>query len=171
MKAFILFAIVAISAVAQAKSESVYTSIDVDDCKVISAAWLEKEPEIDHYTGHCAGKDGYTVVISGGDERYDLSLIYQGAEVNLTNIDGFHDLAGLKVEWHSEISQGTKSPFHSLIYRMSESDDNGDATETLYVVRLKGAQSCVVGKVAQSANMNKKARAIADDLSLPCLGQ
>lgn len=173
MKVLIFLAVVTISTIANAKSDSVYTSVAVEDCKTIEASWLEQEPEIDYYTGHCTGKDGYKVVISGGDIRYSLSLIYKGTEVTLTNIGAFHDMGSEKIEWRGSVNKDGKiNSFHSLIYRLSIADyatDYVENVDTLFVVRLKGANSCVIGTVKQSLDMNEQARAIADDQSLPCL--
>lgn len=176
MKMLILISSVMWATISFAASDSVYTSVAYADCKVIKDSNLEPEPEIDYYTGHCAGKAGYTVVVSGGDIRYSISLIYQNNEINLTNIGAFHDVGSSKVEWRGPVGKNGKiKSYNSLIYRLNITHYNEDDTMTnddeMFVVRLNGAKSCLIGRVPLSQNMNEQARAIADDLSKPCLSE
>ncbi len=159
-----------------AANTSVYTSVKVEDCKTIEDSSKDPNAEIDFYTGHCKGLAGYTAVVSGGDIRYSLSLIYKNQEVTLTRIGAFHDMGSDKIEWRGLAnSKGQLVKAQSLIYRLSISrhqDDLGDVKndQNLFVVRLNGLNSCVVGVVKQSGTMNEEARAIADQAhSLPCL--
>lgn len=165
------FILTSISSLAFAKTASVYTSVDTKDCKTIEGGELDPDSEIDHYTGHCAGKDGYTVVVSGGDLRYALSLIIQGEEIKFTNIGAFHDMGSKKIEWRGNAdASGRISKFDALIYRLTIANPDGQSSkETLYVVRLDGKKTCLIGEVQQAPNMNAQARAIADDLARPCL--
>jgi len=157
-----------------AASASRYTSVAPKDCRTIESSELVKNPEIDYYTGHCPGFDGYTVVISGGDLRYSLGLIYRGRNLNFTRIGSFHEMGSTKIEWRGPVdSNGGVRRFNSLIYRLSIQafdDQPGPRNFTrLFVVRLNGTRSCLIGTVEPSATMNAEARAIADDLSRPCL--
>ncbi len=130
-----------------------------------NSAW-EKEPEIDYFTMICPGKAGYQVKISGGDHRYALFSLVNGTEVTLTEIGAFHDLGANLIEWRGPVGRRPTS----LIYRLSISNPDGMSSNSiLYVIRLMGTESCKIGRVRQGANMNERARAIADNPNAPCL--
>ena len=175
MKALILLTslLLPLSSFAESKSSSIYTSVAVKDCKTIESSENEAEPEIDYYTGHCEGKNGYTVQISGGDIRYSLSLIYGGEQVEFTRIGAFHDMGSDKVEWRGKVNKdGSVTKFHSLIYRLNihgYGENYDESRDSLFVVRLNGKKSCLIGQVEQSKNMNAEARKIADDMSKKCI--
>ena len=176
MKFLIMNVLVLMAATAFAKSDSVYTSVAKKDCKSIEDSETDPNAPIDYYTGHCKGQNGYTVVVSGGDIRYDVSLLYSGRAIQLTQIGSFHDMGADKVEWRGAVgANGQISKFDALIYRLNVGVYNVDTTETvysdiLYVARLNGAKSCIVGKVSRATNMNEQARKIADNAaSLPCI--
>jgi hypothetical protein len=161
--------LVPLSSLAQGRAASVYTSVAEDDCTTIDSSDSDPEAEIDYYTGHCRGKNGFIVQISGGDIRYSLSLLYKGKEIRFTQIGYFHDMGSSKVEWRGLTNgDGSVTKFHSLIYRL-KIDDYGQSRDTLFVVRLNGLRSCLIGNVQQSAKMNEAARKIADDMTKPCL--
>lgn len=162
-----LFALVfAISMNAFAANDSVYTSVAQKDCRVTESSEWKKNPEIDYLTMFCAGKGGYKVKISGGDLRYPLFLIAGGRTITLTEIGAFHELGSDRIEWRGPA--GTDR-FTSLIYRLSIADENGNMSPSLYVVRLAGRASCVIGTVPQGNNMNERARQIADNENARCL--
>jgi hypothetical protein len=151
--------------------KSVYTSIEAADCKTIEVA-TESDP-IDFYTGECAGADGYSVLVTGGDLRYSIVLKVDGKQVELTNIGAFHSPGSNKIEWRGPVKNGKVQP-SALIFRLNIDDsfDQNDlpvGTDSLFVVRLMGTKSCVIGVVKQQPEMNSKARTLADDLTLPCL--
>jgi hypothetical protein len=151
-----------------ADNTSVYTSIAKADCRTIEDSELEKQPEIDFYTGHCRGKGGYTVVISGGDLRYSLSLLVSGRVVELTRLGRFHDLGSTKVEWRGPTNSNIIT---NLIYRLNVSNQDGKDSSYLYVVRLDGVRSCVIGVVPPGPNMNLRAREIADAELSTCVSK
>ncbi len=151
--------------------QSVYTSIEDADCKTIKVA-TETDP-IDFYTGECVGLDGYSVLVTGGDLRYSIELKVDEKTVELTHLGAFHSPGSDKIEWRGPVKNGEVQPY-ALIFRLNIDDsfDQNDlpvGTDSLFVVRLDGAQSCVIGVVRQQSEMNNKARAIADDIKLPCL--
>ena len=67
---------------AEARVYSIYSSLEEDSCIVYDAASLHKNPEIDFLVSECPGYGGYQLMVSGGDLRYPLSLIYQGKKSN-----------------------------------------------------------------------------------------
>lgn len=158
--------------------QSVYTNIDYKSCVTVDSSELHSEPEIDFYTGECPALGGYRVTISGGDIRYSLKLNYNGVEIPTVRPGGFHDLPSSKIEWRYERvgSWGNYGVnYKALIYRLNATVDYDDSTgnpiseDMLVVVRLKREKSCVVGIVKQQADMNKKARKIADNMNASCI--
>lgn len=155
--------------------ETQYTSIDHKDCVVRSSSEMEKEPEGDFYDAECAGLGGYQVTISGGDIRYDLKLSYHGQEVRkLVTTGAFHDMGAKKIEWRYKREKvdvfNSKIVYKALIFRINyahyeEGQEHGPVNrDSLYVVKLDGANSCTVAIVPQSKDMNKKARVISNDI-------
>lgn len=176
MKAlFIFLAIASIQSLAQAKLESTYTSVQTDDCATYDASDLHPNAEIDFYTGECPGLGGYQVMISGGDLRYPLHLVYGGKKITLTQFLTFHQLGSNKIEWLYERSSQGKVTYKALIHRMGYDSYNpetnmAESTEALIVSKLDGANTCSVAVVKKSANMNQKAREIAEKAqSMKCL--
>lgn len=166
---------------AHAKPLSIHTSIADVDCVINESSELEKEPEIDHFTKECPGLGGYRVIVSGGDLRYGITLDYQGTQVALDYQGSFHEPGSSKIEWVYERQpilgardNPSEAKYLALIHRinyqtMNENGDLGESTK-LYVTKLAGKDSCVVGVVAAVKDMNAKATALgAKAQSLPCL--
>jgi len=171
-KIWIVLFILAVTNFAQA-ADSFYTSVKTDDCLTISSPEVDGVPyEIDYYVGQCPGLFGYQVFVQGGDIRYNLQLKYNGNDIELPVLGAFHDMGSEKIEWRYKRKNGMVRMV-GLIYRLNFQDMNEETGEffnnsRLYVVRLKGASSCLVGQVNASSTMNLEARVMADDESLPC---
>lgn len=162
------------STAAFAANKYMYTSIHKNACVTIEDSTLNPKSEIDYYTGYCKGFNEYAVVISGGDLRYNLSLLYRGDEVKFPAPQGFYGPGSNNIEWRGAANKdGTLTQFHSLIYRLNieyvGANGNNVQEDHLYVVRLAGLKSCIIGDVGPSGTMNVEARAIADNMSLTCL--
>lgn len=146
-------------------ADSVYTSVKVDDCITLDSADFDDPVEIDYYTGVCRGYGPYTVMISGGDLRYGLSLLYRGKEIaGLTKTSAFHDMGSDVVEWRVEQGQPK-----ALIFRISAAEDfseNGmpEDVDLLHVVKLDELNSCTVAVLKKQANLNQLARKVADNI-------
>ncbi len=161
---------------ANAELLSTYTSISDPGCVIYDAASLHKDPEIDFLTEECAGLGGYRVMISGGDLRYPLHLVYNGKEITLTNVGAFHQLGANQIEW---LYERTKNPvqgqsqvtYKALIHRINYADVAADKDLTMLVVtKLAQENTCPVAIVKAAADMNQKARAIAEKAdSMSCL--
>lgn len=160
---------------------SQYTSLAPADCVTLDGDSLYKEPEIDFYRGECPSLGGYRAVITGGDLRYHLELVYNGKTIELVSPAAFHS-AGVKAEWRfqrtKEKGEGNYEHLSAvptaLIYRLvtdefNESTGNSKSVDQLVVVRLQGAATCVIGQVKASQAMNIEAQKLADNLSAPCL--
>lgn len=160
-----------------------YSSIKEKDCIIVNGSALQAEPEIDFVEMQCPSMGGYEVEISGGDIRYNLKLSYRGQSIQLPSPMGFHDLGSEVIEWRFS-REKTPNGFGSdtlkywaLIYRINarlpQSDGDLKDISTLYVVRLKGNESCAVAAISTESHpgqdLNKLAVLAAEDESLKCL--
>ena len=115
-----LFAVVA-TATAQT-NRSVYTPLGDKQCRTIKSA----EAGDDGYEGRCRGTAGYTLLLSEGDLRQNITVITpKGAKHSLELWDvisgGFSSL-GPKAEWRIA-TQNKKSVPVALILRYNASED------------------------------------------------
>jgi hypothetical protein len=152
-----------------AKLLSTYTSLDEKSCVIYDSASLHRNPEIDYLTQECVGFGGYQVMISGGDLRYPLSLVYHEKEIELTRFESFHDVASSKVEWLYKRTDDGKIIYKALIHRISYYE-NEKNVQVLIVSKLDKENTCSVGVIKQSAHMNEEARVMAEKVdSMTCL--
>jgi hypothetical protein len=179
MKAILIALLSLVAYSASAQMQSVYTSVDVKDCVTVTSSEMDKGP-IDFYTGECPAMGGYKVTITGGDIRYNLDLSYEGVRIPTLKPMQFHDMGSSKIEWRYKRTGSDWNSYQveytALIYRLNLDSYNPATGEskpqdTLVVVRLNGASSCVVGMVEQQANMNQKARQIADNPAASCVNE
>lgn len=160
---------------------SQYTSLAPKDCVTLDSDSLHPNPEIDFYEAECPAFGGYQLTVGGGDLRYHVGLSYNGKSIELVSPPSFHDV-GAKAEWRfkriEKTGDGDYKPLSAepigLIYRlnMDSYDENTGKNKTiqeLVVVRLKGSESCVIGRVKQSGKMNIEAQALADKLDAKCV--
>ena len=178
MKSILLILTLLIPALslAGAATRSAYTSIATSDCVTSYSSEWEQEPTIDSLATECPGLGGYRPLISGGDLRYDLDLRFEDKLIEPLRLPSFHEPGSDKIEWRFSLAANEEIQFHALIYRLSYQDYDADSdrprdTSMLVVVRLNGAQSCLLGTVPASRDMNGKARRMADDLTLACRGE
>jgi hypothetical protein len=170
MKAFLFGALLLAGAPVHAEPltwGSVYTSVAAKDCVEISKS--NDRAEIDFSEAECPSYGGYRLHIGGGDLRYHPDLQFGGAAIELALPGNFHDMGGEKVEWlytatRAYDGSGTLD-WRALIFRLNVDDaETGKRRSLLYVVRLNGAKSCVIG----SASSNDAARTLAHNLNAPC---
>lgn len=150
------------------KTQSVYTDLK-KDCIVVSSA-TEAAP-IDFFTSECKAFGGYTLKESGGDLRYGPELSFNGKEINLQRPSSFHNMGSSKIEWVYDLTSDEEGSgdikFKALIYRLSVAnieDPYKEDTSVLYVIKLDGEKSCVIG----TTKSNTSARALANNVSAPC---
>lgn len=166
MKSLITLIGTLVSLNAFAQTGSVYTDLD-KDCVVVSAA-TDQSP-IDFYTAECKAFGGYRLTIEGGDLRYHPTLSFGDKQIDIPTPMGFHDVASKKIEWvyNRNVNKdgvGTLE-WKALIYRLSQATEDGEKdTQMLYVVRLDGAQTCLVG----TTQSNTKAREMAANSKPGC---
>lgn len=178
IRSILLLGLLAISLPVQAQIEALYSSVESKDCATESSSERlpESERSVDFYTGECAGFGGYRVFITGSDARYALQLRYAGHVFDLRSHDVVHLVSSPRIEWRFQVAENQNEDslrYRALIFRMDYESDTvqGDSplVSELVVVRLQGSATCVIGLVPQSDAMVRKARQLADNLSLPCL--
>ncbi len=139
---------------------SVYTDMK-NECVVVSTA-TDQAP-IDFYHAECKAFGGYRLTLTGGDLRYHPALYFGSTELNIPTPPSFHEPASDKVEWvyeHTIDQEGFgQLVWKALIYRLNVVDENNPEQniEKLFVVRLDGEKSCLLG----TAQTNEKARELA----------
>lgn len=167
----ILSSLVLFVASIQANAELLSTTTKLADeaCVVYDGSVLQKQPEIDFLTEECPGLGGYQVMISGGDLRYPMSLIYGGKEIKLTNLGSFHQAYG-EVTWLFT-RVGGQVIYKSLIHRVDYNEpDKVDALHMLVITKLDKENTCAVATVQEAPDMEEQARALAEKAeSLSCL--
>ena len=152
-------------------NRSVYTPLGDKQCRTIKSA----EAGDDGYEGRCPGTSGYTLLLSEGDLRQNITVITpQGAKHSLELWDvisgGFSSL-GPKAEWRID----KKSAPVALILRYNASEDPekpDKLTSYLAVAKISSTEICVVEKILPGPTANEDARRAADAASTkPCLKQ
>lgn len=163
------------------KFDSAYTSLDDKECNLLTSSETDPEAQIDYFSSICPGRDGYQVKLLGGDIRSWIGLLKPGQAYD----DGVDFYAPLMVgaEGHFPNVQGTKLEWRyadgklvAFILRMTAQDieEYEKSIENLVVLRVDTAdlsKTCLLGSVnvAKVKNANEAARAMADDLSKPCV--
>lgn len=152
---------------ADPKPDNEFTSTAEDKSKVL-------EVGDDFVILECAGMADYKVIFKDDQGRSWIDLSFDGKETEMMT-DIFNSCPGTwpskandVVQWRGIRKDGEFSPY-AVIFRMQSVEDESkpDKTETLVVVKLDGADSKVVGKVASNAGGNAAAEAMADKLCGP----
>ncbi len=149
-----LTSITPITAIAQVKSA--YTSIDNNDkqCKLVDSAGGSYEIR------NCPSFAGYRVERVDGKNGSGLNIGYGTKLVAYFDNEPAGLINGNTAEWRYQQS-GNGQNYHALIFRTSK-------TPRLVVIRLDKENSCILGVIPQSNDMNDKARKLADNLSARC---
>jgi hypothetical protein len=141
-------------------NRSVYTPIGDKQCRTIKSA----EAGDDGYEARCRGTAGYTLLLSEGDLRQNITVITpQGAKHSLDLwdvISGGFSSVGPKAEWRM-----AKSAPVALIlrYNANEDPDKPDKrTSYLAVTKITATEICVVEKISPGPTANEDARRAAD---------
>ncbi len=167
--AFGLAMILLLSVATSAQSNrSVYTPIGDKQCRVIKSA----ERGDEGYEARCRGIRGYTLLLSEGDLRQNITVITpNGAKHSLDLWDvvsGGFSSVGPKAEWRM-----MKSVPVALILRYNANEDPekpDKRTSYLAVAKITPTEICVVDKISPGATANEEARRAADSATIrPCL--
>ena len=151
-------------------NRSVYTPLGEKQCRTMKSAISGD----DGYEARCRGTAGYTLLLSEGDLRQNITVVTpQGTKHSLdlwTVISGGFSSVGPKAEWR--ISQQKPS---ALILRYNASEDPeqpNKLTSYLAVTKITPTEICVTDKIPPGARANENARRAADESAKkPCLKQ
>ena len=151
--------------------DSLYTSLDVRDCKTLEL----QEDEGGSYRGRCPGTAGYRLELIEGDLRQTLTVIDpKGRAFPLdlwSTVSGAFSLLGSKAEWRVRRSGGRTMPIALLVrYNANEDPERPEkSTSYLVVSKITPDAICVTDVVAPQPNANEQARVLADQAaSRPC---
>jgi hypothetical protein len=149
----------AITAVTQT-NRSVYTPIGDKQCRTIKS----HEAGDDGFEALCRGTAGYTLLLSEGDLRQNITVITpKGTKHSLdlwSVVSGGFSSLGPKAEWRM-----MKSVPVALILRYNASEDPekpDKLTSYLAVAKITLTEICVVEKILPGPAANEDARRAAD---------
>ena len=158
-----------VTTAAAQSNRSVYTPIGDKQCRVIKSA----EAGDDGYEARCRGTAGYSLLLSEGDLRQNITVITpQGAKHSLdlwSVVSGGFSSVGPKAEWRIARS----APVALILrYNASENPDKPDKlTSYLAVAKITPTEICVTDKIPPGPTANEDARRAADAASTKsCLG-
>jgi hypothetical protein len=149
-------------------NRSVYTPIGDKQCRTLKSA----EAGDDGFEARCRGAAGYSLILSEGDLRQNITVITpKGKEHSLelwsTVSSGFSSV-GPKVEWRLANAKPV-----ALILRYNTSEDAeapNKNTSYLAVAKITATEICVTDKISPGPKANEDARRAADAASTkPCL--
>ena len=150
-------------------NRSVYTPLGDKQCRTIKSA----EAGDDGFEARCRGTAGYTLLLSEGDLRQNITVITpKGAKHSLelwSVVSGGFSSLGPKAEWRID---KTSAPV-ALILRYNASEDPEKPEKTtsyLAVTKITPTEICVTEKISPGPTANEDARRAADASSTkPCL--
>jgi len=161
----------AVVSMAQTNS-SVYTPLAEKQCKTIKPV----NPQTGDYEGRCRGVAGYSLLVTEGDLRQNVTVITpQGAKHSLELwdvISGGFSSVGPKAEWRMAKQNGKLAPV-ALIIRYNANDDPESPNKQssyLAVTKITATEICVTDKIMPGPKANEEARSAADTAAgKPCL--
>jgi hypothetical protein len=149
-------------------NRSVYTSLEEKQCRSIKSANSDE----DDYEVRCRGMAGYTLVVSEGDLRQNITVVTpKGTKHSLDLWDvvsGGFSHVGPKAEWRTP----KQKPVAIIIrYNVSEDVEHPNKKSSyLVVTKITDAEICVTDKISPGLNANEEARRAADSAATkPCL--
>jgi len=165
---FVLFCGLQILEAKAQTNQSVYTSLGEKQCRTIKSA-MDGD---DGYEGRCRGTAGYTLLLSEGDLRQNITVVTpKGTKHSLDLwdvISGGFSSVGPKAEWRM-----SKQKPKALIIRYNASEDPeqpNKLTSYLAVAKITASEICVTDKIPPGASANEDARRAADAATTkPCL--
>ena len=153
-------------------NSSVYTPLTEKQCKTIKGP----DRETGDYEGRCQGVAGYTLIVTEGDLRQNVTVVTpKGAKHSLDLwevISGGFSSVGARAEWRLAKQDGKSKPV-ALIIRYNASDDPESPNKQssyLAVTKITATEICVTDKIMPGAKANEEARTAADAAAnKPCL--
>ena len=141
-------------------NRSVYTPLGDKQCRTIKS----HEAGDDGFEARCRGTAGYTLLLSEGDLRQNITVITpKGTKHSLdlwSVVSGGFSSLGPKAEWRM-----MKSVPVALILRYNASEDPekpDKLTSYLAVAKITPTEICVVEKILPGPTANEDARRAAD---------
>lgn len=151
---------------------STYTNLDAKYCRTLKSS----DAEGGSYEGRCPGVGGYTLLVTEGDLRQNITVVTpKGTKHSLdlwTVVSSAFSSLGPKAEWRMTKIKNKATPTALIVrYNASENPDKPEKTTSyLAVIKITSAEICVTNKVLPGANANAEARRLADEsASKPCL--
>ncbi|HJU91920.1 MAG TPA: hypothetical protein VJ656_03205 [Pyrinomonadaceae bacterium] len=153
-------------------NQSAYTFLGDKQCRKIKSA----EAGDDGYEGRCRGVAGYTLLLSEGDLRQNITVLTpKGAKHSLELwdvISGGFSSVGPRAEWRMVMQNGKLAPVALIIrYNASENPDEPNKLNSyLAVAKITPTEICVTDKILPGPKSNEDARRAADTAATkPCL--
>jgi len=142
-------------------NRSVYTPIGDKQCRTIKSA----EAGDDGFEARCRGTAGYTLLLSEGDLRQNISVITpKGTKHSLdlwSVVSGGFSSVGPKAEWRLDKTSGPVALI--LRYNANEDPDKPEKqTSYLAVTKITPTEICVTDKISPGPTANEDARRAAD---------
>jgi hypothetical protein len=150
-------------------NRSVYTPLGDKQCRTVKSA----EAGDDGFEARCRGAAGYTLLLSEGDLRQNITVITpQGKQHSLelwSVVSGGFSSVGPKAEWRLDKASAPVALI--LRYNASEDPEKPDKrTSYLAVTKITPTEICVTDKISPGPTANEDARRAADAASTkPCL--
>jgi len=153
-------------------NRSFYTPLGDKQCRVIKSA----EAGDEGYEARCRGTAGYSLLLSEGDLRQNITVITpQGKKHSLdlwSVVSGGFSNVGPKAEWRLALQSGKLIPVALIVrYNASEDPEKPDKqTSYLAIAKITPAEICVTDKIYSGPKANEDARRAADTAATrPCL--
>ena len=155
-------------------NQSQYTSLGAKQCRQIKSA----EAGDDGYEGRCRGVAGYSLLLSEGDLRQNITVITPGGTKHSLDlwdvISGGFSSVGQKAEWRMAKRNGKLSPVALIVrYNANEDPEKPEKQNSyLAVSKITPTEICVTDKIQPGPSANEDARRAADTApTKPCLKQ
>jgi hypothetical protein len=170
----VIILLACVATAAAQSNRSVYTPIGDKHCRTLKSA----EAGDDGFEARCRGTAGYSLILSEGDLRQNLTVITPtGAEHSLelwSVVSSGFSSVGPKVEWRLTTRNGKAVPV-ALIIRYNANEDAEAPNKLmsyLAVAKITATEICVTERISPGPKANEDARRAADAAtSKPCLKQ
>ena len=143
-----------------AEIESVYTKLDLNQCKDVTPEEIKDNGSV----SICPGYQGIDVRVAEGDLRIFVSYGPNAENQSATyeTLPQFNTI-GETLEWRVRHQGGKLEPFATILRFHWDADDRQGST--LVVTKLDGAEACHVAYVEATNNpsANELARTVADN--------
>ena len=153
-------------------NSSVYTPLAEKQCKTIKGP----DRETNDYEGRCPGVGGYTLLVTEGDLRQNVTVVTpKGTKHSLELWDvvsGGFSSVGAKAEWRMAKKENKLVPVAVIIRYNANDDPESPNKQSSYlaVAKITNNEICVTDKIMPGAKANEDARVAADAAATkPCM--